>query len=91
MPTNTTKAFIGTSVQNELAIPAEICEAAQQITGKLGLSSNALVATVLSDFIQRYSEVDITARLDKIYSDADSTLDPVLGPMQLKSLPKEEW
>jgi hypothetical protein len=91
MKTTMTKPFIGTSVQNELAIPAEILEAAQQLAGKLGLSSNELFATALSDFIRRYGEVDITAELDKVYADTNSVLDPVLGAMQLKLLPQEKW
>lgn len=91
MQTNTTTALDSISTKNELAIPPEIWEAAQQLAGKLGLSSNELFTTALSDFIRRYGEVDITAELDKIYSDTDSALDPVLGAMQLKSLPKEKW
>jgi hypothetical protein len=87
----TIQAFNYASIQNELAIPAEIVEAAQQLAGKLGLSANELFATALADFIRRYGEIDITAELDKIYSDTGSTLDPVLGAMQLKSLSKEEW
>jgi len=91
MQTTTTQAFSDASIQNELAIPTEIWNAAQQLAGKLGLSSNELFATALSDFIRRYGEIDITAELDKVYSDIDSTLDPVLGAMQLKSLPAEKW
>jgi hypothetical protein len=91
MQTNTTTALDSISMKNELAIPADIWEAAQQLAGKLGLSANELFATALSDFVRRYGEVDITAELDKIYSDTGSTLDPILGAMQLKSLPKEKW
>lgn len=88
---NTTAAFDSMSMKNELAIPTEIWEAAQQLAGKLGLSANELFATALSDFVRRYGEVDITAELDKLYADTDSAIDPVLGAMQLKSLPKEKW
>ena len=82
---------MSTLMQNDPAIPTEIWEAAQQLAGKLGLSSNELFAVALSDFIQRHSQVDITAALDKIYSETDSALDPALVAMQLKSLPQEEW
>ena len=91
MQTNTTTTFDSMSVKNDLAIPAEIWNAAQQLAGKLGLSANELFATALSDFIRRYGEIDVTAELDKVYADTDSALDPVLGAMQLKALPKEEW
>lgn len=91
MQTNTTSAFNSMSMKNELAIPSEIWEAAQQLAGKLGLSANELFATALSDFIRRYDEVDITAELDKIYSDTDSAIDLVLGAMQFTSLPQEKW
>lgn len=80
-----------TITQNELAIPTEILDAAQQLAEKLGLSSNELFATALSDFIRRYGEIDITAELDKVYSHIGSTLDPVLGTMQFRSLPAEKW
>ena len=74
------------SMQNELVIPNEIWDAARQLAGRLGLSSNELFATALSDFIRRYGEIDITAELDKVYSNIDSTIDPVLGAMQFRSL-----
>lgn len=82
---------ISTPMQNELAIPSEIWNAAQQLAGQLGLSSNELFAVALSDFIQRHSAIDVTAELDKIYAETSSTVDPVLGAMQLKSLPAEKW
>jgi hypothetical protein len=91
MQTNTTTAFDSMPMKSELAISTEIWEAAQQLAGKLGLSSNELFATALSDFVRRYGEVDITAELDKVYADTNSALDPVLGAMQFKSLLKEDW
>jgi len=91
METTMTKLFSGTSMKKELVIPTDIWEAAQQLAEKLGLSFNEFFTTALSDFIRRYGEVDITAELDKVYSHADSALEPVLGAMQFTSLPKEEW
>ncbi len=78
-------------MKNELAVPAEIWNGAQELAGKLGFSFNELFALALSDFIRRSGEIDITAELDKIYSKTDSCLDPALSALQLKSLPKETW
>ena len=78
-------------MRNELAVPAEILNAAEQLARQLGLSPSELFTAAISDFIQRHQQVDVTAELDKIYSGTQSALDPVLDAMQLRSLPKEEW
>lgn len=78
-------------MRNEIALPADILDAAQQLAHSLGLSSSELFAAALSDFIQRHNTNDITAALDQIYSETDSRLDPMLSTIQLKSLPKEDW
>jgi len=87
----TTQVFTDFSKQNNLAIPTEIWDAAQELAGKLGLSANELFATALSDFIRRYGEIDITAELDKVYLEQPSNVDPVLAAMQFSSLPAEKW
>ncbi len=76
---------------NEIALPADMLEAAQQLAQSLGLSSNELFAAALSDFIQRHNTSDVTAALDQIYSAADSRLHPILNTIQLKSLPRGNW
>lgn len=78
-------------MRNEIALPADILDAAQQLAQSLGLSSSELFTAALSDFIQRHNTSDITAALDKVYSETDSSLDPILSTIQLKSLPKENW
>jgi hypothetical protein len=78
-------------MNNEIAISPEVLNAATQLARKLGWSPNELLTTALSDFIRRYDEIDITAELDKVYSEIDSSLDPILSAVQFRSLPKEEW
>ncbi|MDZ7291424.1 MAG: hypothetical protein ONB44_07720 [candidate division KSB1 bacterium] len=78
-------------MSNAIPISPEVLSAATQLARKLGWSPNELLTTAISDFIRRYGEIDITAELDKIYSEIDSNVDPILSALQFRSLPKEEW
>ncbi len=49
-----------------------------------------LYASALAELIERDSGADVTARLDAIYSDVDSTLDPQLANAQLVAT-REDW
>lgn len=78
-------------MRNEIALPAGMLAAAEQLAQSLGLSSNELFAAALSDFIQRHYASDITSALDRVYSTEESRLDPILTTIQIKSLPRENW
>ena len=37
------------------------------------------------------SDHHLTVRLDEVYTEIDSSVDPVLYELQLRSLPREDW
>jgi hypothetical protein len=78
-------------MQTQITIPAEIIDAAHQLAQQLGLSPDEFFTTAISDFIHKYGDADITANLNRIYTETASALDPVLTMLQLKSLPEEQW
>ena len=55
------------------------------------MSRSQLYATALADFLSRRQSQQVKERLDAIYGEEESTLDPNLIKLQIKSLPPEEW
>jgi hypothetical protein len=55
------------------------------------MSRSKLYATALADFLSRRQGQQVKERLDAIYSDEESMMDPNLIKLQIKSLPPEEW
>lgn len=78
-------------MKTAISIPDEILGAAEELARKLQVSRSELFTRAVSAFIREYSDDEITARLNEIYGQEDSTLEPVLRELQFASLPHEEW
>jgi len=77
------------SVKREQAIAA--IEEAEAIAQQLGLSLNELHRKAMKAYLQKYSRIEILEKLNQIYSEESSELDPAIAKMQFMSLPREEW
>ena len=64
---------------------------AENLAKSLGISRSQLYTTALKTFVAEHDEDDVTKRLNEVYSEQDSSLDPVLEKMQFMSLPEEQW
>lgn len=73
-----------------VTIPDEVFLRAEQLAVALGLSRSSLYAKALSDFLRRQPQV-ITERLNALYDQVDSELDPALQQAQAANLPQERW
>ena len=77
-------------VKTAVSIPDPIFAAADRIARRRQVSRSELYATALAELIARDSGADVTARLDAVYSDVDSSVDPALVPAQLHAT-REDW
>jgi len=57
----------------------------------LGISRSELYAKALATYVSGHESAGVTERLNEIYSEQESTPDPLLEKMQFKSLPAERW
>lgn len=78
-------------MKTAVSIPDTIFRAADSFAKRLGISRSELYATALAEFLSRRRSKQVTARLDSIYDDEDSTLDHEITGMQSRSLPHEKW
>ena len=74
-----------------ISTPDSVFEAADELADRLGLSRSALYAQAVLEFLERHRSDSVTEKLNEIYGENPSGMDPVLHRMQLASLPSEEW
>jgi len=79
------------SMKAAVSIPDNIFRSADTFAKRLGISRSELYATALSEFLSRRRSKQVTAQLDAIYDEVDSTIDHETMSMQSGSLPHEHW
>jgi metal-responsive CopG/Arc/MetJ family transcriptional regulator len=55
------------------------------------VSRSELYTKALKAYLRKYNRNQILAKLNQVYSEESSELDPVLAKMQFMSLPREDW
>ena len=73
-------------MKTAISIPDDIFEAAERTAAEMGLTRSALYARAVGEFVDRRDTGRVTERLDAVYAEHDSALDPRLAAMQLLSL-----
>ncbi len=78
-------------MKTAIAIPDPVFEAAEQLAAQLRMSRSELYSKAVAAFVAIYHADTITARLNEVYDQEDSALDPVLAAWQSYTLAREEW
>lgn len=78
-------------MKTAISIPDSLFEAAEMAAERLGLSRSQLYARAVAEYLSVYGAEGTTERLDKVYADQESRLDPVIQRMQLASIAEKEW
>lgn len=78
-------------MKTAISIPDPIFEEADQLAKRLGISRSELYASAIQAYVQTHRAEDITEALNRIYSEEDSSLDPVLAELQAKALSRGDW
>lgn len=74
-----------------ISVPEKVFRSADSLAKRLGVSRSQLYTTAVTEFLTKHQASHVTARLDSIYAEEDSSLSPSLILLQAKSLPHEEW
>lgn len=69
-----------------VSIPDSIFEEADQLAQKLRVSRSELYASAIRAYVEAHRAEDITETLNLVYSQEDSSLDPVLAALQARAL-----
>jgi metal-responsive CopG/Arc/MetJ family transcriptional regulator len=68
-----------------------VFEEAEALASQLGRSRSELYTKALQAYLRRHNRERILSKLNQVYSEESSELDPILAKMQFMSLPHEDW
>lgn len=78
-------------METAISLPDSVFEEAEALAQQLGLSPSELYTKALKAYLQKYNRKQILHKLNQVYSQESSELDPVIVEMQFMSLPHEDW
>lgn len=73
-----------------ISIPDPIFERAEELATRLGMNRSRLYSRAVEEFVKEHPEHDVRRRLEEVYADQVSELDPLLDELQAQAL-SEEW
>ena len=78
-------------MKTAISLPDKLFETTDALARRLGLSRSQLVATALAEFVAKHRGRDVTRRLDAVYAQETSALDPATARLQARSLGRDGW
>ena len=78
-------------MKTAISLPDSIFEEAEALAQQLGMSRNELYTEALKSYLMRHNRARTLSRLNEVYSEESSELDPEVTTMQFMSLPREDW
>jgi metal-responsive CopG/Arc/MetJ family transcriptional regulator len=77
-------------MKTAISIPDEIFSQAEELAKTMHISRSKLFTLAISEFIEEYDNQGITSKLNEVYQEQESSLDPGLKDYQKADLSKEE-
>ena len=74
-----------------ISIPDPLFEDAEYLARQMGKSRSRLYADAIAEYVEEYRSDAITEKLNEVYGDTDSNLDPAFMAAQLEILEDEDW
>ncbi len=78
-------------MKTAISLPDELFESADALAERLGISRSELYATAVAEYVAKHRDEDVTARLNEVYGDESSGIDPRLRSAQARSVSSTEW
>ena len=78
-------------VKASVTIPNAILKAADELAHRIGISRSRLCTLALESIVQEHDDEAITAKINEVYANESSSLDPVLESIQYPSIEKNKW
>jgi metal-responsive CopG/Arc/MetJ family transcriptional regulator len=74
-----------------ISVPDTIFKATERLAKERGIPRSQLVAEALEAYLAEHGPEVITARIDRVYANEDSALDPAFAQAQVAVLSDEAW
>ena len=78
-------------MKTAISIPDKVFRSADALAKRLGISRSELYNAAITEFLSKHQGRHVSARLDAVYAEEDSSLSPNLIQVQAGSLAREEW
>ncbi|ALJ69592.1 hypothetical protein AOY38_16025 [Synechocystis sp. PCC 6803] len=78
-------------MKTAISLPDSVFHEAEALAQQLGLSRSELYTNALKAHLEKYRRGEILQRLNQVYAEETSALDPIMAGMQFLSLPSEDW
>ena len=78
-------------MKTAISIPNNVFRQAESFAKRNRLSRSALYTEAVKLFMDQRKPEDVTGRLNELYGQESSELDPVLQAMQTRSISRESW
>ena len=77
-------------MKTAISIPDDLFEKAEELAERLEVSRSQLYARAIGEYTERHASQGVREKLDEVYAEHESDVDPALAIMQSISLP-EKW
>lgn len=78
-------------MKTAISLPDSVFHEAEALARQLGLSRSELYTNAIRAHLDKYKSNQILQRLNQVYAEETSALDPIMAGMQFLSLPSEDW
>ena len=78
-------------MKTAISLPDDLFESADALAERLGLSRSELYATAVAEYLAKHRDEDVTGRLNDVFADEPSGIDPALRAAQARSVSSAEW
>jgi metal-responsive CopG/Arc/MetJ family transcriptional regulator len=78
-------------MKTAISLPDELFASAEALAERLGVSRSSLYATAVAEFLAKHQARKVTDRLNTLYSEESSSLDPRLARAQHRTAAPSEW
>ena len=79
------------NLKTAISIPENIFLQADETAKVLGLNRSRLYTAAIAEFLEKHREDSIKAKLNEIYANENSRVDPIFSNAQMVDLAKEDW
>jgi len=78
-------------MKTAVSLPDDLFEAADSLAERLGVSRSELYARAVAEYLAKHRDENVTERLNEVYADEASGLDPSVRSAQARSVSSNEW
>lgn len=78
-------------MKTAISLPDDLFESADELADRLGVSRSELYARAMAEYVAKHQSEEVTTRLNALYADEPSGVDPAIRRAQARSVDSSEW